>query len=675
MTPSLASRWLLGATFAFAALFPLTGAAQTEARVIVAFKPTAEIVRSMPLRSFAEPDGVAQQRAGALSTRAGRTLSAGRMLDARSQVVRATGIDSATLAARLALHPDVAWAVPDQRRRAFLVPNDPFYAAGPAVNLAARTGGPDAGQWHLRPPTALFRSAVNAQSAWDRVTAVPSVVVAVLDTGVLADHPDLAGRVLPGYDMVNSRTNDDNSRTNDGDGRDADASDPGDWVTAAESAQAGGPFSGCGTSNSSWHGTKVSTIIAARSDDGIGIAGIAGTGEGARILPVRVLGKCGGFDSDISAGMRWAAGVAVPGVPANPNPARVLNLSLGGGGSCTAVYRDAVNEVMARGAMVVAAAGNSVGQAVSAPANCAGVIAVAGLRHAGSKVGFSDLGPEITISAPAGNCVNIGVGEPCLYPILAGRNSGLRGPEAGGSTWSDSFSITVGTSFATPIVSGTIALMLSARPALTVAEIRSALISTARPFPTDGAGLDTDGLAVRTCRAPDSTQQLQCYCTTALCGAGMLDADAAVAAVSRPIARIDVLTASPTAGSPLQFSGLGTLLGGGRSVNAWAWTLVDGGGIASGFSSATNAATAALTPSAAGSLLVRLAVTDDRGETSSAETRVNVAAAAPPVVIPPVVTPAPSAGSGGGALGWPWLVGLALGIAALRRGRRPDRDG
>ena len=114
------------------------------------------------------------------------------------------------------------------------------------------------------------------------------------------------------------------------------------------------------------------------------------------------------------------------GVPANPNPARVLNMSLGSEGACTAAYGDAVAEVMATGAVVVASAGNSAGHAVSTPANCPGVIAVAGLRHAGTKVGFSDLGPEIAISAPGGNCVDIGPNDPCLYPILTTTNSGSR---------------------------------------------------------------------------------------------------------------------------------------------------------------------------------------------------------------------------------------------------------
>jgi serine protease len=145
---------------------------------------------------------------------------------------------------------------------------------------------------------------------------------------------------------------------------------------------------------------------------------MASVGRNVRVMPVRVLGKCGGFDSDIIAGMRWAAGMTVPGVPANPKRAQVINMSLGGEGACNPAYQDAVAAINAAGTVIVASAGNSAGHAVGVPANCDGIIAVAGLRHVGTQVGFSDLGPEIAISAPGGNCVNITAGSPCLYPIL-----------------------------------------------------------------------------------------------------------------------------------------------------------------------------------------------------------------------------------------------------------------
>jgi serine protease len=491
------------------------------ARVIVAFKPGAALLSAQTLSATVTGDAVAaqaQRRANGLATRAGVPLTAGRLFGARSMVLKASGLDSDTLAARLAAHPDVAYAVPDRRRRALATPSDPLFSSGPASGL-----GPAVGQWYLRAPDATLRSATNAAGAWNFVTGSPSIVVAVLDTGVLGDHVDLAGRVLPGHDLIEDR-----DPANDGDGRDTDASDPGDWVTSAEDGNPLGPFYKCGAADSSWHGTQVAGIIGAAADNGVGMAG---TAHGVRILPVRVLGKCGGYDSDIIAGLYWAVGKDQEGLPGSTTPARVLNLSLGGTGACSAAYRAAVAELAAPpyNAVVVAAAGNSTGHAVGTPANCPGVIGVVGLRHSGAKVGFSDLGPQVTIAAPGGNCVNIEAGSPCLYPILTTTNSGTRGPVAGGSTWTDSTRISVGTSFAAPIVSGGVALMLSARPALTPAEAIATLKRTARPFPTSGSDNGaSDPTPVQQCRAPDGTDQLQCYCVTGLCGAGMLDIGAAV---------------------------------------------------------------------------------------------------------------------------------------------------
>jgi serine protease len=639
----------------------------TRARVIVSWRSDAILLRNHPATRANSRERVAvafQRRADALAGRAGVRLVAGRAVGERAQVLMATGLGSAALAARLAGHADIESVVVDQRRRALMLPNDPLYGAGPAVNLALQAGGPVVGQWYLQAPDALFRSAINAAGAWDRTTGSPDVVVAVLDTGIRYDHVDLQGRLLTGYDFVTDTDN-----ANDGTARDADASDPGDWITVGENAS--GPLQGCGVGPSSWHGTKVAGIIGAATNNSLGMAGIA---HGSRILPVRVLGKCGGYDSDIAAGMRWAAGIDQPGLPGSTTPARVLNLSLGGTGSCSVTYQSAVAEVNARGAVVVAAAGNSVGNAVGTPANCPGVIAVAGLRHAGTKVGFSDLGPEITIAAPGGNCVNITAGTPCLYPILTTANAGSTVPLAGSSIYTDSFDISVGTSFATPIVAGTVALMLSARPELTPAEVRRTLQATARAFPTSGAdnGPD-DPTPVAQCVAPTGADQLQCYCSTGLCGAGMLDAAGAVAAVAQgPYPRIAVTPASPVAGSAVQLSGAGTLVGAGRSVAAWEWALVSGGGVVSAFSGASNAASTSLQPAVAGSVTVRLTVTDDLGARASADASFSVASA--PVVTtqqPAAVAAAGggSGGGGGGALSAGWLGLLALAAAALGASR------
>jgi serine protease len=629
---------------------PLLAMAAPDARVIVAFKPDATVLRGEARALSAESGALQsqrlQRRADAQAAHAGRPLVAGRAITARWQVLRAQGIGSEALAARLSAHPDVAWAMPDRRRRALMVPNDPLYASG------SRPLGPDAGQWYLRAPDPVtFRSAVNAEAAWNlRPAGGQGVVVAVLDTGVRGDHPDLQGRLLPGIDTIDELVT-----ANDGNGADTDPTDPGDWVTTAEGQS--GPLAGCAASDSSWHGTQVSTILGALTNDNNGMAGVA---FGARLLPVRVLGKCGGYDSDILAGMLWAAGLEPVAGVFNANPARVLNMSLGGPGPCEQGYIDAVFRINAVGAVIVAAAGNDVGQAVGAPANCPGVIGVGGLRHVGTKVGFSDLGPEIAISAPGGNCVNIGAGDACLYPILAGSNSGLQRP--GSSIWTDSFNITVGTSFSAPIVAGTAALMLSGRPALSAAEVRSAIRASARPFPTTGAdnGVD-DPTPVPQCRAPGGADQLQCYCTTSLCGAGMLDAAAAVAASDGAFARIVTLTAAPTAGSPVLLDAGSSLAAVGRTVASYAWSLRGDGGIVTGFTSATNGPTVSLLPTAGGSFSVQVDVTDDLGRVSSAVSNVAVAG---PTVTPP--EPPPSGGSGGGAFGVGWLLLLALAAAALR---------
>jgi serine protease len=280
----------------------------------------------------------------------------------------------------------------------------------------------------------------------------------------------------------------------------------------------------------------VSGLVVALTDNGIGMAGVA---PGARVLPVRVLGRCGGYDSDIIAGLRWAAGLSVPGAPRNPYPARVVNLSLGGEGVCSAAYQEAVDAIAAEGTVIVAAAGNSSGHAVATPANCKGVIAVAGLRHAGTKVGFSSLGPEVALAAPGGNCVNTAANAACLYPILTTTDSGDTVPT--GSAYTDSYNTSLGTSFSAPLVAGVAALVLSLHPGMTPEQVEQLLQETARPFPAVGS-VPSD-TAASACTAPQHSlvgtpvDQLECYCTTATCGAGMLDAGAALGGVASAGAR------------------------------------------------------------------------------------------------------------------------------------------
>jgi len=656
--------------------------------VIVKFKPGAALTRQYALAARSEAPvvrNVLAERAAAMGARLGRTLQAGAAVGPDTQVLRATGMTSAELAVQLAADPDVEFAEPNERMRRIAAPNDPLYAVSATERRSNGTGlqdGPASGQWYLRAPAATLAqgpvSSIDIEAAWARTRGNANVVVAVLDTGVRPEHPDLAGRLLPGYDFV-----EDADVANDGGGRDSDPTDPGDWTTAAENSNTTGKFYKCdpaGTgapraSASSWHGTSTTSLIAAATDDNNGMAGAA---PGVRALHVRVLGKCFGSSSDIQAAMRWAAGIPVPGVPANPNPAKVLNLSLGGSGSaCSAGYQSAVNEVLARGAVIVAAAGNNAGGPVGSPANCQGVIAVAGLRHAGSKVGFSDLGPQIGIAAPAGNCINVDTGLPCLYPMLAATNTGAQRPVASG--WTDSYNITVGTSFASPLVAATAALMFSLHPALTPAEVLSRIQATSRAFPTTGSdnGI-VPPLPVRRCDEPNRFNEsenptdygldLQCYCTASTCGAGMLDAGRAVAAAAGPVARITVNTVSPTAGSEVTLSGAGSLASG--SISSYQWAISSNGGIVTAFSSAINASTATLTPSAAGGFTVTLTITDNLGASNVASQLVTVAAAP---VAPPPFTPPPAApsGGGGGSMSLLWLVALAVAVGALFRNAGP----
>ncbi len=632
-------------------LAPAAAETAPTARVIVTFKADSAIARQQVLGSSSRAESAGQrstERAGVLGARVGLSLRGGANVSDRTQVVLASGISSAQLAEKLAADPDVESVTIDVRRHRYSAPNDPLYAAGQPA-----TPGPVVGQWYLRAPSGEVKSAIDAEAAWAITKGKSSVIVAVLDTGVRFDHADLKAKLLPGYDMISDAV-----IAGDGDGRDADASDPGDYISAADKAANPSTFDGCDVEDSSWHGTQTASLVGAATDNGIGMASI---GRNVRVLPLRVLGKCGGYDSDIQAAMRWAAGLDVPGVPSNPTPAAVISMSLGSDGACSSAYVSVVNEVTAAGTLVVAAAGNSAGRAVGTPANCPGVMAVGGLRHVGTKVGYSDLGPQVAISAPAGNCVNIDPGSPCLYPIVTALNAGTTVPVAKSSIYSDATNFSAGTSFAAPLVAGTAALMVSARPALGPADLRSLLESSARPFPKTG-GDNGDGSVVPACKSPRDVDQLQCYCTTSTCGAGMLSAGAAVKAAAAPdsvIARIVVASGEPTPGDTITLSAASSVVGPGRKIASWRWELASGGGIVDGFVGATNQATAEVMANAYGSFSVRVTVTDDLGASALVTDGVAVAS----------VTSS-GGGGGGGSLGPAWLAGLLASVIAVRRSVR-----
>jgi serine protease len=371
-----------------------------DARVIVKYKADGALMRESTL-SARDPDRAVVQHAVRMSQRLGVALRDGRAIAPRTQVLKASNMSSVALVARLQADPDVEYAEVDERMRITAAPNDPRYAGGQPPNIT-----PTVGQWYLRAPNATIDSAINAEAAWDTTKGSPAIVVAVLDTGVRPDHPDLVGKLVPGYDFVSADGDGSFTSSNDGNGRDADASDPGDWVTSDETA-AGQPLEGCDVSDSSWHGTQTSALIGAATDNGVGMASV---GRNVRVMPVRVLGKCGGFMSDVVAGMYWAAGINIPSTfgtgPANPFPAKVLNMSLGSAtATCGPTYQAAFDALFAAGASVAVSAGNDAGLTVGQPANCNHAIGVGGLRQTGTKVGFSDVGPLISISAPAvANC-------------------------------------------------------------------------------------------------------------------------------------------------------------------------------------------------------------------------------------------------------------------------------
>jgi len=592
------------------------GAVADTGRVIVKYRANAAVLAATTGTATAQSaragvQGV--QAASRMSARLGLALTDGRALDARTQVLKSSALGSAALAKKLAQDSNVEWAVVDQRRfiTSATAPNDPLYPD----NLSASLSNLTAGQWYLRAPTATYASAINGPGAWASATG-SNVVVAVLDTGIRPDHPDLAGNILSsGYDFIS-----DAAIANDGDGRDSDPTDPGDWISQSDLSNA--TFSGCTVGDSSWHGTVVTGIIGATADNGVGIAGVA---PHVSILPVRVLGKCGGYDSDIIAGMLWAAGLSVSGVPANTHPAKVLNMSLGSTGTCSSAYQDAVNQVNAAGAVVVAAAGNE-SVAAGAPANCSGVIGVAALRNVGTKAGYSSLGSTVSLSAPGGNC---GSGATCAYAILSTTNSGSTTPAT--NTYSDATyaSAEIGTSFAAPMVSGTAALMFSLNSSLTPTQVKSLLQASARSFPSTGG---TAGIS--TCQAPSgSTTQDECYCTTSTCGAGMLDASAALSAVQGKVPPKVVLAFSPSSsvvvGNSVTLDASASSAASGASIAGYAWEIASGAGLAS-FTGSTSGSTATLVTTGIGTVTVKLTVTDSRGVSASSFETLTITAATPP---------------------------------------------
>jgi serine protease len=592
-------------------------------RIIVKLRDPGSATLASAARTQHQSAPVAEAMA-ALAARNNLTLGNTRALLPGLQVMdiapQAAGDALPAMLTRLRADPAVQYAEPDQRRYALAVPDDPLFVATPGAT----------GQWYMQSPSspAGAPSAVDATDAWTTTTGSAGLIIADIDTGVRFDHPDLlragagvGGRLLPGYTFISDVLTANDGAVADADKNavwDADASDPGDWITQADTQTS--DFSQCTVGNSTWHGTRVVGILGAITNNSLGIAGLTWNGW---ILPVRALGKCGGADSDIETAMLWAAGMQVQddtggAVPLNPYPAQIINLSLGAAGSCPSSYLDVVEQLTAAGVTVVAAAGNE-GGPVDAPGNCAGVIAVAGLRDVGTKVGFSSLGPQIALSAPGGNCVNTS-GGPCLFSIDTTTNLGVTTP--GANSYTNQSNYNVGTSFATPIVAGIAGLMLSVNHNLTPGQIAARLQQSVLPFPVSGSP------SVPTCHVPMSSTDLQtaeCSCTTLTCGSGMANASGAVNAALRPIAALNPPT-SISAGHNAVFDASGSAAACTHSIASYAWSVINGSAMGSIVGSASGPTVTVVAPSS-GSFTLQVTVTDDGGRTDSAQAVVSATAA------------------------------------------------
>jgi len=349
-----------------------------------------------------------------------RRMSLGADVIASSQKLDRAG--AATLMRQIAANPNVEYVEIDAILRPTLTPNDTSYGQ----------------QWGYQDADAGIR----ANQAWDVATG-SGIIVAVIDTGITT-HSDLSANIVAGYDFISNTTT-----ANDGGGRDSNAADPGDWTTGQ-----------CGAaSNSSWHGTHVAGTVAAVTNNS---KGVAGTAFNAKVMPVRALGTCGGSTSDIADAITWSSGGVVSGVTtlSAANAADVINMSLGGSGTCSTTSQNAINGAVSRGTTVVVAAGNSNADVANFnPASCNNVIAVASITASSARSSFSNYGAKIDVSGPGSS-------------IYSTMNSGTTTPG------SETYTNYSGTSMASPHVAGAVALIQSRRLALGLALYTPAAVET-----------------------------------------------------------------------------------------------------------------------------------------------------------------------------------------------------
>jgi serine protease len=402
------------------------------------------------------------------------------------------------------------------RERLTAVPNDSLYASQ---------------QWWLGAWAEGSAGVPGMPAAWDRSTGAPvsglAPVVAVLDSGY-TNHPELDAKWLgQGHDFVSQV-----AYSNDGDGRDADARDPGDRLTAAEAAADPATWDGCETREAaSWHGTMMAGQVGATSNNGAGVAGLHWAMD-ARILPVRVAGRCGASVADVVDGLRWAAGLHVDGVPDNPARASVIVLGVAGFASCDAndpdpdvaaaaqLYIDTLAAVRAQGTLVVAAAGNQ-RRAVGRPAACPGALAVTSINQQGFKALYANFGPQVALATVGGDAA---AGRDC-DSLLADTGIVTTSNLGGTAPTQFGYAAGSGTSFAAPVVAGVAALMWSINPSLTPEQIEQGLRASARPH--------VRVPALTACSAKGNFGR--CQCDTTNCGAGIVDASEALAFAAAPV--------------------------------------------------------------------------------------------------------------------------------------------
>lgn len=469
---------------------------------------------------------------------------------------------------RIKSDPRVEFAEADLQMKGMALPNDVSFGS----------------QWALQ--STANRAGARFDKAWDLVKGSSDVIVAVVDTGVRFDTPELSGRLLAGYDFISEVLT-----ANDGDGRDPDPSDMGDWVSESDKTKS--IFSDCPVSSSTWHGTFISGQIAGVTQN---LQGISAGDWNAKILPVRVSGKCRAFASDMYDGMLWSAGVEVPGAPVNTTPASIINVSLGAPVSCSSLAQSVVNRIKGMGALLVSSGGNGGGESFL-PANCTGVVSVGAVDRDGTRAFYSAIGSTVDIAAPGG-----------YYNGLLGvGNSGNQGPE------SPRMVSKTGTSFASPLVAAAAALVKAANPSLTGEQIENILLTTVQPFTltTGQKCVPGQGKAV-------------CDCSVGVCGTGMLDAHAAVRAArgTRPLANASVGLSSKDI-SKISVSALDSTPTQGRTIASYRWEQIAGTSLLKVASSEPELNLDK--PSTSSDLVFRLTVTDSVGEahTSMAAFRVS----------------------------------------------------